>query len=111
MQLFEKEILVPKIPGHKDLLVYLKKKLSDVLHKEGFFPIRMAVTDSISSNNYKCEVGVLDQGGLEISVISPEVFPSSRPDVKHAFSNKVSINTEHTSAFLKVENLFKPNWF
>ena len=106
MQLFEKEILVPKIPGHKDLLVYLKKKLSDVLHKEGFFPIRMAVTDSVSSNNYKCEVGVLDQTGQKI-LVNKEAVSSSGPDVKHAFSNKVSINTEHTSAFLEIENLFK----
>ena len=40
----------------------------------------------------------LDQTGLEIPV-SPEVFPSSGPDVKHAFSNQMSINMSRTEAF------------
>ena len=34
---------------------------------------------------------ILDQTGLEISVISPEVFPSFGPDVKHEFSNHLRI--------------------
>ena len=44
-------------------------------------------------------MALLDQGGQEISVITNEVFSSSGPDVKHAFSNHLRIKN----------NLFKQN--
>ena len=59
MQLFEKEILVPKIKNHENLLSHLKSKVSSLLSKAGLLPIRIVITDSIGPN-YKCEIGVLN---------------------------------------------------
>ena len=59
MQFFEKEILVQKSQGHKNLLSYLKTEISSQLSKAGLLPIRLVITDN-SGPKYKCEVGVLD---------------------------------------------------
>ena len=58
MRFLEKEIFLPKIQGNKDLLSYIEEQTSSRLSKEGLLPIRIAVTDSLSSD-YKCEVGAL----------------------------------------------------
>ncbi len=59
MQVFEKEILIPKAKNHNSPLFYLKKELSSLLEAEGLFPVRLAVTDSLGPE-YKCEIAVLD---------------------------------------------------
>ena len=59
MQLFEKELLIPKVHNHKNLLSHLSKEVSSLLSKEGLLPIRIVITDS-RGPKYKCEVGVLN---------------------------------------------------
>ena len=57
MLLYEKEITIPAVKGHRDLLSYLKKKVLENLPANEI-PIRFVVTQS-NAYEYQCEVGVL----------------------------------------------------
>lgn len=66
MLLYEKEIIVPAIKGHNNLLWYLKDQIKKNLDPQEV-PVRFVITQS-DQYNYKCEVGVLTDldGGCNV---------------------------------------------
>ena len=65
-------------------LLYVSKKQAVLNQQRALLPVELLILYLKKSE--------VDQTGMEISVISPEVFSSLGPDVKHEFSNQISIN-------------------
>lgn len=61
MLLFEKDVNVPAVPGHRNLLAYLSHAVQRQL-KNGEVLTRFVVTQS-DARAYRCDLGLLDQAG------------------------------------------------
>lgn len=72
MLLYEKEISIPAINGHKALLSYLRRTiLGRLSHSET--PVRFVITQS-DVKEYKCELGVLRDVDLSITIQRDTIF-------------------------------------
>lgn len=69
MRLFERELDLPLVPGHRNLLASFAKGVAEGL-PAGELPVRFVVSTT-DENAYRCEVGLLAAGPGE----SPEVPP------------------------------------
>ena len=90
VQLFEREIELPAVAGHRGLLAYLEEAVPQSLGV-GEVPIRLAVIAS-TSDSYRCEVGVALErdGGLHRPL--PSIFEiDRRADERAASFNAVLV--------------------
>lgn len=72
MLLYEKEISIPPIAGHKDLLSYLSKVVLEKISPNEI-PVRFAVTQS-NGRGYKCELGVLRDLDSSLTMEKDAIF-------------------------------------
>ena len=72
MRLYEKELVVPVIKDHQNLLAYLKAKVASDM-RAGEIPIRLAVTKT-DEKHYHVELGVLDLGSVCENPMKESIF-------------------------------------
>lgn len=91
LEIFEQELEIPAIAGHRDLLPYLRTMVHNGV-PAGLLPVRFVIT-ATTANSYRCELGVVS-GLLDEQIRHTcSIFD---------FAPRVTENTAHFNAVLLV---------
>ena len=91
MLIYEKELNIPVVSGHQNLISHFAQKVDALLPKDEI-PVRFAVT-ATDSNRYRCEIGMMS--GMD-------KLPFERPESIFEFRKRKIENTDNFNVVLLV---------